>query len=315
MAKHLKNSAQSQGVPSGGAHSTPARQSAQYGQGYTTGAVRPQVAYARMDGGVNARYKNQEAREKRSFSVISTILLILGIGCILVAAGMWIYAQVQYAQQSAINEKLAAYATVSDDSVTAPVVDWEGLKAINDDVVGWLQIPGTNVDYPVYQGADNNEYLRTNAEGEYSIGGQIFMDYENAKPGLVDRQTLIYGHHLNNGEMFTIVDDMCNQEVFDQYDTIWYVTENETYELEPLFIYKSAATNGEARQSTFASTEDFHEYLSGLLSEASAQSATAESSINNVTKVLTLCTCDYDNDFGQGNGRSLLVCALKSEVE
>lgn len=140
------------------------------------------------------------------------------------------------------------------------------------------------------------------------------MDYENAKPGLIDRQTILYGHHLLDGSMFTAVDDMCEQKNFDKVTTIWYATENETFELEPLFIYKTAATNGEARQTTFSSDEEFHSYLTNLLANASAQSENASSAVSAVNRVLTLATCDYNNDYGQGNGRSLLICAVKSDV-
>ena len=92
-----------------------------------------------------------------------------------------------------LNEELAAYVTLSDDpQIRPPTVDWAGLKAINDDVVGWIQIPGTVINYPVYQGEDNDYYLNTNAHGVYGIGGQIFMDYENQAPGMLESTD----HHL-----------------------------------------------------------------------------------------------------------------------
>lgn len=260
------------------------------------------------------RAKKGQDKLRRRGNVLSTVLIVIGVVLLLVAGGMWGYAQWQYHVQDVNNEKLAAYATVSDDAASAPTIDWEGLKAVNADVCGWIYIPATHVDFPVYQGQTNDTYLRTSATGEYAVGGQIFMDCENSRPGLVDRQTLIYGHHLNNGAMFTDIDDMATQDNFDKVDTVWYLTENASYELEPLFFYKSAATNGAARQITFASDDDFHAYLADALSQATAQRAGASGSVNNISKVLTLCTCDYENDFGKGNGRGLLVCALKSEV-
>lgn len=253
-------------------------------------------------------------KQRRGRNVLSTLLIIVGVALLLVAGGMWGYAQYQYHVQDENNAKLAAYATVSDDVAQPPTIDWAGLKAVNADIVGWIYIPGTHVDFPVYQGDSNDTYLRTSAEGTYSVGGQIFMDYENARPGLVDRQTLIYGHHLNNGAMFTDVDEFASQDYFNGIDTVWYLTEDANYELEPLLFYKSAATNGAARQTTFSSDDDFHAYLADALSQATAKSGSADAAVSNVSRVLTLCTCDYENDFGKGNGRGLLVCALKSEV-
>lgn len=263
--------------------------------------------------------KKGPTRRARRRDLLSNVLIVVGVVLLLVAGGMFGMAQFQYHQQDKTNAALAQYVTVSDDPqqqlAQGPQVDWEGLKAVNPDVVGWVQVPGTPINYPVYQGKDNNEYLRTNAMGEWSVGGQIFMDYENQKPGMVDPQTVIYGHHLNNGEMFASVDAMADQQKFDEATTVWYVTEQATYELEPLYFYRTPATNGDARKIDFASADELHTYLAGYLSEAVTKSSKADEAVNKVTKVLTLGTCDYDNPFGQGNGRGLVVCALKSEVE
>lgn len=253
-------------------------------------------------------------RSSKKKDKLSLVLIALGVVLLLVAGGLFGYSQWQYYAQSQINAKLAEYAIVSDETNQPPEVDWTSLKAINDDVVGWIQIPGTNVNFPVYQGDDNETYLHTTAEGEYSVGGQIFMDCDNTAPGMINYQTLIYGHHLYDGSMFTPVDDLTDQSKFDEVDTIWYVTETATYELEPLFIYKSEATNADARKIDFSSNSDFQTYLSEALASASARSDDASDAIKVVSKVLTLCTCDYNNDFGVGNGRCLLVCGLKSEV-
>ena len=261
------------------------------------------------------RQQRQPKRKRRN--VLSTVLLIVGVALLVTAGVLYARAQAEYAANAANNEKLAAYATVSDDPAESgcPVsVDWDGLRAVNDDITGWLYIPGTHVDYPVYQGDANNEYLRTTATGEYSVGGQIFMDCDNARPGLVDRQTIIYGHHLNDGSMFADIDEFANQDGLNSFSSIWYVTPDAAYELEPLLFYKAAATEAEARSIAFASDDDFHTYLTGLLARASASATDADSAVNSVTKVLTLCTCDYENNFGKGNGRGLLVCALKSEI-
>lgn len=267
--------------------------------------------------GTYDRPANASPRRRRG-GVLSTVLIVVGVVLLAVAGGMFGWAQWQYFQQDKVNEQLATFATVSDDPAApapqGPQVDWAGLKAVNDDAVGWVQIPGTVVNFPVYQGETNETYLRTSATGEYSIGGQIFMDYEGTRPGMVDPQTIIYGHHLNNGQMFALVDEMADQAKFDSVGTVWYVTEQATYELEPLFFFRTPATNGAARQMSFSSMDEFHAYLAGELGQAAAKSPSADAAVRSVTKVLTLATCDYDNDFGQGNGRGLVVCALKSEV-
>lgn len=261
-------------------------------------------------GGDDSRdIKGRRDPKGRRARIVSTILLVVGIGLLVAAGGMWAYNQYQYHRQDEINEKLAAYAKVDDTGITAPEVDWDALKAVNPDVVGWVQIPGTVVNYPVYQGSDNDEYLRTTAEGNYSVGGQIFLDYENVKPGMLDQQTIIYGHHLYNGSMFKTVADMENQGMFDSVSTIWYVTEEATYELQPVFSYKTDGDDENVRRFDFDSTDAFHSYLTDLLGKASAKSADAESLIADSANVLSLCTCSYtDNEYG----RVILVCVPKA---
>lgn len=285
-----------------------------------TPAVGFEPAYGPGDGLVARRGGSSQhatpRRPRRRRRILSTLLIVLGVALTAAAGGMWTYAQLQYRAQDEANAQLATFATVSDDPAApeGPQVDWAALKAVNPDVVGWVQIPGTVVNYPVYQGKDNERYLHTTAEGDYGIGGQVFLDYENAKPGLQDPQTMIYGHHLWNGTMFTEVDAMTDQTEFDKHPVVWYATEEATYELEPLFTYKSAATNAEARRISFASGDELHSYLRGLLAQASSKSADADAAATSVSKVVTLATCDYENDFGKGNGRGLLVCALRGEV-
>jgi sortase B len=242
--------------------------------------------------------------------VLSNILIAAGVVLLLVAAGMWGYAQWQYSQQDAENDKLSQYVTVSDDGSTAPVVDWAGLKAVNPEVCGWIQIPGTVISYPVYQHSDNEYYLRHTAEGDYSIGGQVFLDYKNTNPGMVDQQSIIYGHHLKNGAMFKQVADMDQQGFFDTIKTVWYVTEDQTYELEPLLVYYTDANDTTVRQFSFSSQSDFQSYLNGLLGKAVTKTADAEQIVGGTSKVLTMSTCNYID----GYGRTILVCVQKSEA-
>ena len=250
--------------------------------------------------------------KKRAGRVVSVLLFVIGIALIVAAAGMWIHNQWQYHEQDRINEELATFADVSDNGTTAPQVDWADLKAVNDEVVGWLQIPGTAVNFPVYQGPDNEKYLHTSAEGEYSLGGQVFMDAENVAPGMVDAQTIVYGHHLRNGAMFKPISDMTNQEMFDSVSTVWYVTEEATYELEPLLLYETDANDTNVRTFNFGSEDELRAYLTGLLDKAVTKRADAAEKIAGATNVLTLCTCNYENG---DSGRTLLVCVPKGGAE
>lgn len=82
---------------------------------------------------------------------------------------------------------------------------------ITDDMVAWITIDGTNIDYPVMQGIDNVKYLNTDPFGEYSLSGSIFLDSRN-RPDFTDEYSLIYGHHMEYGKMFGALDDFLNSD-------------------------------------------------------------------------------------------------------
>ena len=86
-----------------------------------------------------------------------------------------------------------------------PKIDFDGLRAINEDVVAWIQIPGIGVDYPVVQGKDNEHYLHYTFDGKANKAGSIFLDYRN-RVDFTDRKVILYGHNMKDGSMFSNLD-------------------------------------------------------------------------------------------------------------
>ena len=98
------------------------------------------------------------------------------------------------------SEELPWYLT-SGESFPEMDVDFETLLAVNEDIVGWLWIPDTDISYPLLLGADNAEYIHTTYDGSYNSAGSIFMDYR-CSASLEDVNTVIFGHNMKNGTMF-----------------------------------------------------------------------------------------------------------------
>ena len=82
------------------------------------------------------------------------------------------------------------------------VINFAGLKAVNPDVIAWIQIPALDISYPVVQGKDNAYYLHHLFSGESNINGSIFVDCHN-QPDFTDQNTIVYGHNMKNGTMFS----------------------------------------------------------------------------------------------------------------
>ena len=76
---------------------------------------------------------------------------------------------------------------------------------ISDEMVAWVTIDNTDIDYPVMQSSDNIKYLNTDPFGSYSLSGSIFLDSRNS-PDFSDNYSVLYGHHMERGKMFGALD-------------------------------------------------------------------------------------------------------------
>ena len=79
-------------------------------------------------------------------------------------------------------------------------IDWDALRAINPDVVGWLYVPDTGISYPVVQGEDNAHYLRHTFSGERNASGTIFLDFRDSTD--FHSAARVFGHNMRDGSMF-----------------------------------------------------------------------------------------------------------------
>ena len=117
------------------------------------------------------------------------------------------------------------------DPTVWPVVDFEALQEVNPDIVAWLYLEGTVLNYPVVQGEDNDHYLYYMFDGSWNGIGCIFLDSRNSGD-FTDRNSVIYGHHMQNGSMFACLDGYKKQEFYDAHPTILLLTPEKNYRLE-----------------------------------------------------------------------------------
>ena len=95
---------------------------------------------------------------------------------------------------------------------------FEDLRAMNNDVIGWLTIYDTTIDYPVLRSpSSNDDYLSKNPEGEWEGSGSLFLDHHN-KADFSDYNTIIFGHHMAGPAMFGQLDEFLNKDFFDKHE-------------------------------------------------------------------------------------------------
>lgn len=273
------------------------------------GAQPQPSAYARPQG---SRAGNGAARPPRRRNVLSTALIAIGVVLLLVAGGLFIKAQLGYKQAAEFYDGLTSE-VVKDSGSKIPKIDFAALKETNPDVVGWIYVPNTNINYVVAQGTTNDTYLRTLITGEYNANGTVFLDADQEAPGMVGQQTTLYGHHMNDGSMFSFINDTLNQEQFDAVEVVYYITPEKTYELKPMFTMQVDDDYVDARVGTFESEQAFTEYLSASLKHAKASAQDASDQIASAKQVMALVTCE--DAFLSQTKRAVMVCTLVGEMD
>ncbi len=246
-----------------------------------------------------------ESPRKKRRSIIPILLIIIGIGLIVAAAAIFINAQIGYKQASESYQKIEEQYAPAKDAGGVPVIDFDALAQTNPEVVGWIYARGTNINYPVVQCKDNNsKYLNTLFDGTSNASGAIFLDYEDTAPGMVDQQTTIYGHHMNDGSMFNVISDTTDQATFDSIEFVYYITRDATYKLRPLATKVVEDTYAKARTPNFEGDDGLKNYLSEMLDGASAVASDATDRAASATKVVTLVTC---RSLSLSNTRAVMV--------
>lgn len=168
----------------------------------------------------------------------------------------------------------------------------EELQGLNEDYVGWIDVLGTTISYPIVMGEDNEFYLKHNFYRERDFVGSIFMDYRNSRDEL-DKNTIIYGHNMKDDSMFGSLEDLLDQEFFENHQTITLdYPDGQTYKWELFSAY--ATTDVDWMRTDFNKQADFARYLRSVKNKSVISS---EIEVGEEVTILTLSTCtDRDND-------------------
>lgn len=184
---------------------------------------------------------------------------------------------------------------INEDSVSDFLKDkrqgkdrFKRLLEINKDVVGWIKIPGSIIDYPVLQSKDNEFYLNHNIEGKVIRTGSIFMDYRN-KIKKYDQNTILYGHHLKDNTMFRDLIKFQNKEFFGKNTIINFGTLGGYNQWEIFSVYITD-TKFDYLITNFKTSKEYIKYLNTVKKKSMF---TKNVELTEKDRILTLSTCSY----------------------
>ena len=208
-------------------------------------------------------------------------------------------------KQEEIFEEIKVIAEDNNDDNNKEIknnnINMQKLHEINNDIVGWIQIDNSNIDYPVMQTKESpNYYLRKNFYKQYSYLGTPYLA-ENCDINFSDN-LIIYGHHINNSKMFGELENYKSQEYYSNHKFIKFYTLEEYREYEIIAIFKTIANTG-FKYYNFINDINEAEFDTFV-------SKCKELSFFNIDKIavygddlLTLSTCDYSSK----NARLVIV--------
>lgn len=266
-----------------------------------------------------AKMRRKEALRNAPLSVrirngALNVITVCLIGIILVSGykigkTMWEY-QVAKSAYTNISEKTAKV----DPKQFTGVVDWKALKKVNPDVQGWLYQKGTVINYPVVQGTDNDTYLHTRFDKQWSGGGTLFVDCRMEKD-FKGFNSIIYGHHMKDGSMFRSIRGYTKEDgYYDKHKTLELATPHGNYHLVVFSAFITKATDEDTYKMTYDEAEK-QAYIDRAWERSELPITKNSVDVTKNDRLVTLSTCAYDYE----EARYIVMCKMvpwtKAEVQ
>ena len=227
-------------------------------------------------------------------------LICLGLGLTCGAIGIYKYIEEKNAgkeyeklQQEVVKEEPKPVEEPEPEpnpTVEIPI-DFAALQQQNPDVYAWIQVPGTEVDYPILQSSnDNTYYLNHTIDGEEKKEGAIFTENYNTKT-FEDPNTVIYGHDMKNGSMFQSIHKYMDRSFFDNNRDIVIYMPNQIFRYK---IFAAYLTDNRhlLMNYNFWSKDEYQQYLNSIFSMRDMNAFIDTSmEVTNEDKIITLSTC------------------------
>lgn len=223
-----------------------------------------------------------------------------GVLALVLVGGYVIWYTVSLYQSALLGDDLLRYKPSLEEKTNPSLYE---LMEVNPDVIGWITIDGTNIDYPVVQGVDNLEYLNKDVFGDFSLAGAIFLDSMN-HTDFSDPYNIVYGHHMDNNSVFGQVIDFLQEDYFNAHPTGILFLPEKTYAIS---IFTAMETN--AYESKILGAKKQRGQMPSLLSyitNNAVQYRDLNPPLSADATIITLVTCENANT----DGRAVLIGRL-----
>ena len=190
------------------------------------------------------------------------------------------------------------YKVYDNASIKNNMVDGEyKFDEFTSNVIGWINIYDTSINYPIVKGTNNKEYLSKDYNNEYSKAGSIFLDYRNNN--ILDNYSIIYGHNLSNGLMFSDIKKYKDTKFFNSHLNGIIYFENNTYDINIILMSEISAYD----ELYNLNNKFTNKYIIDKLKNNSINKIDI---LDNYNRIIMLSTCS-----DKTNNRLILLCYIK----
>lgn len=247
--------------------------------------------------------------QKKVYLIISLVSFVIVLAA-LVAIGILLYSFKQarddysqlasQARDSAVSDSLNGFWNKeADGTLPDPVdipVDFDFLLGENADIIGWIQVDGTRIDYPIlYDTTYNMYYLYHNYKGTATAFGSIFVLGENAGD-FTDFNTVVYGHNMLDGSMFAQLHQFRKKDFFDSHGQIIVYTPERKMTYQVFAAYRR--DNLDIIANNDFSTEELRaEYIDSIYENTAVANFKPDYQVTASDRILTLSTCIGNPDY------------------
>ncbi len=169
---------------------------------------------------------------------------------------------------------------------TLEEINLEALREVNEDVLGWIVIPGTQLEYPLMRGDDNEYYLERSWEGKPNVAGSIFMEQVNDRD-FKHFNTVLYGHRMKDGSMFGSLKHYASESYWEKHPYVYIVDDGGIHRYE-IFAAYEATLEGSTYQVGFSDDESKQQFLENCVGYSDIDTGVVPGIED---RIITLSTC------------------------
>lgn len=237
--------------------------------------------------------KKKPSKSKKIRRIATNIIMICLAGIMLVSG--WRV----YTIMKGYHDDRSSYEKVSEQAGDS--IDFDALREINPDVIGWLRYEGTIIDYPVVQGENNDVYLSMLFDRTWGGCGTLFADCITEAP-FRQFNTIVYGHHMKDGTMFACLKELRDPEYCRKHPKLELITPEGSFDLE-IYAFLNEPADSNVYTTNIQDEEGKQNYLDLINSLAAYVTSVG---VSTQDRLVMLSTCAYEFE----EARYIVVCKM-----